>query len=86
MTKDEFTELCDRAWKRGHGEIEQLRLTEGDLNELMSQLTDHWVPGPLGEGKQLAVINPVTRSRIPVRIAQAYSVVVVQQSVRSYLE
>lgn len=69
MKLNKFNELCQKKWE-GHGDVQELHLREESYDELWCDIL---VDGarPVSILNPTAVLNPVTRSEVRIRITKA---------------
>jgi len=70
MKLEKFNEICQKKWDDGRGDVQELHLREESFDELWTDILISRTR-PVSILNASALLNPVTRSEVRIRITKA---------------
>lgn len=70
MKLDKFHEICQEKWDNGRGDVQEIHLREESFDELWKDILVNRTR-PVSILNATALLNPVTRSEVKIRITKA---------------
>lgn len=76
MKLDKFYDVCRERWDDAHGDVQELHLTEDSYDELWKDILVNRTR-PVSLLNVSAILNPLTRSEVRIRITKSSDFVMV---------